>query len=113
MCAQERSKPTPGPWEALERDGFLQVIAAPNADHWCKSVVLYDPATDSEATGVPADEMRANARLIALAPDMLAALRELVALYDIPRDAADFADGFNELADGTARAILAQVDGKE
>lgn len=100
------SRYTPGPWQFMERDGFLQVIAAPNAEHWCKSVVLFDPVIGQLVSGVPVNEMRANAHLIALAPDMAEALRNIV--RPIPYGEPGHVD-FND-ALKAARAILAKLE---
>lgn len=54
---------TPGPWTVTETDGHTSVIDA-NGDSACT---------------------RTNARLIASAPELLAALRACLAFWDAPR----------------------------
>lgn len=69
---------TPGPWRVEQEssnDGEAEVIAAADrticwtADTWV-----------DDDCGVITDEDRANARLIAAAPELLAALKEMVML---------------------------------
>lgn len=61
------TKHTPGPWGAIGAD---VKTAGPNSRVICWTGVALD---------IPLDEVRANARLIAAAPDMLAALRDIAA----------------------------------
>lgn len=61
------AKHTPGPWGAIGAD---VKTAGPTSRVICWTGV---------ATDIPLDEIRANARLIAAAPDMLQALRDIAA----------------------------------
>jgi len=87
------TKWTPGKW-FVESDGTTVTMA-----HHC---VIVAPAPD----GAPQSEMKANARLIASAPDLLAALERLT-------DAAMTRDRGNvEDALITARAAIASAKGE-
>ncbi len=68
---------TPGPWKILVPDGSMIVANG----HHIASVAMGGP--------IDGPEDRANARLIAAAPDLLAALKE----------AADFVQPFNRASD--------------
>ena len=76
--AVERENHTPGPWTAFYSD---------NAGQW------YIDGADSvggqfsirrTAEGMTSAEMKANARLIASAPELLEALRDMVRYEDLP-----------------------------
>lgn len=87
------TKHTPGPW-SLKDD--ISLVVGPSAD----------PAGDPVATieGHP-EEAFANARLIAAAPDLLAALRALVEYEDdAPPDGSRGAEVYNQ-----ARAAIAKA----
>ena len=62
-------KHTPGPWEILQSDGFLQIASCSDIAKGISSVYARN--------GVAA--MYANAQLIAAAPDLLEALDKLLA----------------------------------
>lgn len=63
------TKHTPGPWKAVEHHGAIDVMGVGSGV--CR--VFTDPNQNSLPT-MP--QARANARLIAAAPDLLAALRK-------------------------------------
>jgi hypothetical protein len=88
-------KHTPGPWIANGNE-----IAAPEFDNgiatWYVRVASIDGTRE---TGWNAPTIKANARLIAAAPDMYALLRDVVALLNNPD-----ADQFD--ADKVERRIL-------
>ena len=67
------SKFTPGPWKVLEHSWSDTSIVAEGFDHGICSLDINHATEDSQE----ADEalMAANARLIAAAPDLLAALQ--------------------------------------
>lgn len=71
---------TKGPWEVEYLKGFRSegnVLAVLNADRYPTAMVpAWDAPRDGEAYA--ADEAKANARLIAAAPDMLEALQAVV-----------------------------------
>ena len=68
---------SPAPWSLMAtRDGF-DVIAADNF-----TVSMHDVAENGP-------EEEANARLIAAAPDLLAALETMITILDKPKDGAE------------------------
>ena len=92
------SKHTPGPWAHINPDGYTvrhpQVYS--DTGPVCNATWLGDGRIN---------ELRANARLIAAAPEMLVALQEIVAAAD--------GDGWSQL-DATlakARAAIAKATG--
>jgi len=93
------SKHTPGPWGL---DGVHEVVDATSAGvvqlwHWNKSN----------------NERDANARLIAAAPEMYEALRELLAEWDAENDRTmeeDSAFQPDSAAIEAIRAVLAKID---
>jgi hypothetical protein len=64
---------TPGPWEVLEA---WDVIPATEPD-----IEMVGPCYIAHTSGryIPSDEQRANARLIAAAPDLFVSLKEAMA----------------------------------
>lgn len=99
-------QPTPGPW-SIERDGCSVTMGA--------QVVATAIAPDGATIG----EQRANARLIAAAPEMLAALSRILAhagqymqcdacLRDISRTVHGAGCVY-----GDARALIARIEGRE
>ena len=78
------SNHTPAPW-AVVLDGFREITGD---SHWCceikgpgdraSLVKLQDSHHCSPDYGISAEETQANAHLIAAAPELLAALKELV-----------------------------------
>lgn len=95
---------TPGPWVAHPDDqggaGLAAYVPvdAPESRHVVARVVCYDRATDT----LP---YQANARLIAAAPDMLAALKNIV--HDIRRG-----NGGNDCLT-EAEAVIAKANGTD
>lgn len=87
---------TPGPWEA-NRHG----------DHW-----QIDAAMDAVATThfCYAQEREANARLIAAAPDMLAALKAALAIAPVNADDGD--DPEQSEAWAAVRGAIAKAEGR-
>lgn len=61
------SEHTPGPWTLCDR----HIIVTPETHHYCTMVA------DCAVGGAGGKEQAANARLVAAAPEMLAALRGL------------------------------------
>lgn len=97
---------TPGPWTALGRDGYNSIIIrAEHASHW--------PALVPEFNEIARDpEQEANARLIAAAPDLIDALRDIVAridCYDAGRCPPSLAERCREIA----LAAIAKAEGKQ
>jgi hypothetical protein len=64
---------TPGPWAA---DDDLPEIYS-TVDQHSRGYLAVVRGNDSRNKPLPADEVRANARLIAAAPELLAALKEV------------------------------------
>src|SRR5688500_2102326 len=65
---------TPGPW-FVERGTIVRYDREANPSHWRSPAVCHTGMT--HGMGVAGLEDEANARLIAAAPDLLAALREV------------------------------------
>lgn len=61
----------PGPWRVTVNGGFVNGV--PSASVWVDAIEFY-----SVACVMPQKEVEANARLIAAAPDLLAALKQIV-----------------------------------
>lgn len=94
------AKHTPGPWETYHECGDESVLGP-------DGFMVADCAIFSLRPGAPTVERcRANARLIAAAPDMLAALRALV-----PADFDQHPDDFTEEWHA-ARAAIAKATGE-
>lgn len=87
---------TPGPWTMHPRFDDGAEVRAPVA--WCSVASTHD-ASGSQI--IDAAEARANARLIAAAPDLLAALEEAI------RDHDDFEDG--RLSGNTVATMYAAI----
>jgi hypothetical protein len=82
MQTAENSKHTQGPWRH-STDGTLPIrIKAPNAVVWKDSQTIVANVGDSQHAPVDFKESVANARLIAAAPQLLAALREIIAINE-------------------------------
>lgn len=90
-----RAQHTPGPWYIGMRPGPMIYGDAPRGAQ----------VADMSGPLIPADENSANARLIAAAPDLLAALREIADLPGYVRGSA------LEMAVQTARAAIAKAEG--
>lgn len=101
-----KSKHTPGPWEREAQAIRIQTMGWP----------INDPRDGSRLAvvlGEKSEELRANARLIAAAPDLLAALRKLIDVTPVEYDYAgepmdrEFGAALTE-----AEAILARIEGE-
>lgn len=92
---------TPGPWHVGMKPG--PIIYGPHGEQ----------IADMRSPMLEADEHNANARLIEAAPDLLAALAELVAEFDADSDRAAEAPGIGGLNEtggiAYARTVLARV----
>lgn len=71
------SKHTPGPWKVL-RDAVFHVETAYADQEYSGNI-----CTVYEGTGMPKVMAEANARLLAAAPEMLEALKELAARFEV------------------------------
>jgi len=96
-------KHTPGPWE-LDADPtatnpvwIIPTNGVKNGDYW--SVCKCD-----------GPNAKTNARLIAAAPDLLAALRALITEWDRPREIPADPDWCDAIV-GQARAAIAKAEG--
>lgn len=92
------SKHTPGPWTIEPFDNFD------------KSIVIREPGVAVDNDDVNHAEAAANARLIAAAPDLLAALRECLTVID---PEADPTHRSNREILAQARAAIAKATQKE
>jgi hypothetical protein len=103
------AKHTPGPWKIrAKRLGSVVMIDA--APHVPGVIAQVCATTGEDGTNLTADvRNEANARLIAAAPDLLASLREFVALYDGCRDMLG-APVAAKLA--RAEAVIAKAEGR-
>jgi len=90
---------TPGPWEAIQGDL--------TGNWWVENVELDRAITAPSKLLTPA-----NARLIAAAPELLAALKDLLArAYALPVDTTEV--GLKNCAAlCAARAVIAKVEGR-
>lgn len=96
------SKHTPGPWDVLPYVDAIKIL-----DSNGSSIALVcDRWTDEP--GMPPD----NARLIAAAPDMLAALQRLCEQAEMTEDYRDSFDGTLVNACKQARAAIAKAKGE-
>ena len=86
------SKHTPGPWR-VGRDGHNILTVAtykgPYGDERSTFVASAYTVNDPSPTFKDCEELEANARLIAAAPTLLAALKRLLACSALGEDAAD------------------------
>ena len=76
-------KHTPGPWKAIRNNAYWEVVPqnrGPNAPYTIGNVCASDP--DAPDRGL----QEANARLIAAAPEMLAALKSVAEWVNNPFD---------------------------
>lgn len=86
---------TPGPWLVFEPDKSLDA-AYPGIDAEAHSIVVYgqDDVDDGGVKGATREQARANARLIAAAPDLLNMLqqaRTMLSAYGSQYDACHIA----------------------
>ena len=93
------SKATPGPWFA-EQDGLWQV--------WHNEGIAH--IAEVSVGVMPDHSGKANAHLIAAAPDLLAELQN-IANADPSKWDADMRDQFQQWAQSRARAAIAKAEG--
>lgn len=100
------SKHTPGPWIAAP---YSSKVGAPVVSDSGRSIasVTYYPM-DQEIFKNHHEESAANGRLIAAAPDLLQALKELLELTDDPKNDADP----EESVFAFARSVIAKAEGR-
>ena len=101
----ENAKHTPGPWEAVIQPGCHAVIASLSGGP--KAVAIIGNNTPDDGN----EPMRfANARLIAGAPDLLAALQRIVAVLDKQVASPRLAERASPLAQ--AKAAISKATGE-
>lgn len=91
---------TPGPWAV---DPKTLEVYAPDRHGHASAVRV----AECGRTLLPANEMRANAALVAAAPDLLAALSELVAEWDVRHADEDHRTGYTLDTGGISQARIA------
>ena len=102
---RENARHTPGPWEAAIQPGCHAVIASLSGGP--KAVAIIGNNTPDDGN----EPMRfANARLIAGAPDLLAALQRIVAVLDKQVASPHLAERASPLAQ--AKAAIAKATGE-
>jgi hypothetical protein len=100
------SKHTPGPWKTVARN---YPIADTGDYDGCWEVLTGDPKKPIVQIWGDSDEDEANARLIAAAPDLLEALKNIVNLWD--HHASAHGDGTIFPLHVAARAAIAKAEG--
>lgn len=98
------SKPTPGPWKATRVTVWGPSSASVATVRCGAHMWLDDSATVSK------EEADANARLIAAAPDLMEALKEVTELYS--RTVAGWVDTEKVPEIIAARAAIAKAEGR-
>jgi hypothetical protein len=97
---------TQGPWKVYfyAKDSFGRIVATVGANDGCNRICEITPIA------LPENEVEANARLIAAAPDLLAGLKDLLFYHyhEIEMPAKGTRD--REVYDA-ARAAIAKVEG--
>ena len=105
QAKRENAKHTPGPWEAAIQPGCHAVIASLSGGP--KAVAIIGNNTPDDGN----EPMRfANARLIAGAPDLLAALQRIVAVLDKQIASLHLAERASPLAQ--AKAAISKAIGE-
>lgn len=108
------SKPTPGPWSVFEHRDHSGLCIGPRyeATYFTDGEVR-DVCTITSPRRSVNDEERANARLIASAPDLLAALQKIAQLQDdkIQSAPADIVFALLDITVQIARAAIALATG--
>lgn len=89
---------TPGPWQ-IEKDGVSSTNAPDDGDIICDAPIYAEHSMK---------RWEANARLIAAAPDLLAALQAIVMAWDSPKERAALSYAHLE----TAKNAIARAEGR-
>lgn len=103
---------TPGPWSAGSADAPEYMGDLPAGSMYIEAAG-HDVIAEIDPCGVPLPEHRANARLIAAAPDLLAALRKIATLAEFGEE-----DGAMDLGqllidiNRLAEAVIARTTGE-
>jgi hypothetical protein len=97
---------TPGPWRQVERSPFVYASNNDGFNRW--SALL-----QADWSACEQDELEANARLIAAAPDLYEALRDMLAGWRYIRQSHGDLYGVGwDRAQGKAEAAIAAATGK-
>ena len=109
------TKYTPGPWKVGPGDIYAEGTAASDFDDIVICAIGYAGARSHEYAIVKAHkpEGRANARLIAAAPELVEALRRLLDARDKDVTTGRLQFSSDPEAANTARALLAKIDGEQ
>lgn len=97
---------SPGPWVAIDTDGEHHAIVAPDADQDHFTVICIGPDDATE---------NANARLIAAAPDLLAALETMLGEHELLtslRRASGLPPALTNMTIDAAHAAIAKAKGE-
>ena len=100
---------TPGPWFTGSSPNHASRVYARRPSEGARQVAVCD-CEQHEWLPRSREENRANARLIAAAPDLLAACEELLRLWDNP-DAWTGHEGDMPVIDVTIRGLVARAKG--
>ena len=76
-----KNQHTPGPWLRSKSGNTFQIVAGKDMNEEPNTLVANIPPIGYNCDYEPCDETKANAHLIASAPDLLEALRFLLADY--------------------------------
>lgn len=108
--SNQTAKHTPGPWARDDNDA---IIVAPPAYFGDRVFIAdLDPSTPVLVTYPSIEEMEANARLIAAAPELIAALRAIVE-RDTEFEAIEDAETRYYHAIGIASQAIARAEGRQ
>jgi hypothetical protein len=105
MGGKQMSEHTPGPWQV-----DYELLATFENDG--RTEELIEIVGDSRGNTPCYATSKVDARLIAAAPDMLAALKELDDTVNEPNDHKDGWEAALERASNKARAAIAKAEGK-
>lgn len=103
---EEQTQHTPGPWRLA--DGYQEGDRIGTIDG---TIAIIVRRTDQSGRGIPADRQTANARLIAVAPDLLAALQTVADTLRPQLDGEAKDVNLAYLADEVVRPALARARG--
>lgn len=103
------SKHTPGPWAVNGNEIIAQDTESDT--HIAAYFVRVATIDDTKKTGWTKPVIRANASLIAAAPDLLAALQNLLGDVEAEYDSRNVAGTLTKYARDVARAALAKALG--
>jgi hypothetical protein len=113
------TKHTPGPWRVAERYHVHAIVDAKGQDLCYQDHSAYtgpgEPAGCVTSRGRSPEELRANARLIAAAPELLAALKDTLCLaeayFDALPDDGEAQDHYMASVIEPARNAIAKAEG--